>query len=72
MVFFLNWWISDIRKAHTHNCKRHMPMSIHDRLPVQSSNIQDAHSSNTLTSTMETTEQKCCYCKKEKPGEMIG
>ena len=47
-------------------------MSIHYRLPVQSSNIQDPHSSNTLTSTMETTEQKYCYCKKEKPGEMIG
>ena len=46
-------------------------MSTHYRLLVQYSNIQDAHSSNTLTSTMEMTGQKYCNCKKEKTGEMI-
>ena len=65
-------WYKKISYTQLQETHASITISTQYRLSVQFSNIQDAHSSNTLTSTMEMTGKKYCYCKKEKPGKMIG
>ena len=48
------------------------PASVTIPILQECSNAQDVHSSTSAsTSTVAITEQKYCYCKEEKAGEMI-